>query len=55
VNNQRENYVFRFNGIIAPEAKQDEVRISYRVLTRNKAGCCMFYKRDGKTARIVGM
>lgn len=25
VNNQRENYEFRFNGIIGPEAKQDEV------------------------------
>mmetsp|Transcript_31029 Transcript_31029/g.80829 ORF Transcript_31029/g.80829 Transcript_31029/m.80829 type:complete len:928 (+) Transcript_31029:376-3159(+) len=25
VNNQRENYNFRFNGIIGPEAKQDEV------------------------------
>lgn len=26
VNNQREHYEFRFNGIIGPEAKQDEVR-----------------------------
>lgn len=26
VNNQRENYSFRFNGVIGPEAKQDEVR-----------------------------
>lgn len=25
VNNQRENYNFRFNGVIGPEAKQDEV------------------------------
>lgn len=26
VNNQRENYEFRFNGVIGPQAKQDEVR-----------------------------
>ena len=25
VNNQRENYEFRFNGILTPQAKQDEV------------------------------
>ena len=25
VNNQREHYEFRFNGILSPEAKQDEV------------------------------
>lgn len=25
VNNQRENYEFRFNGILTPDAKQDEV------------------------------
>jgi kinesin family protein 6/9 len=24
VNNQREHYDFRFNGVIGPEAKQDE-------------------------------
>ena len=26
VNNQREHYEFRFNGILSPEAKQDEVQ-----------------------------
>jgi hypothetical protein len=25
VNNQRENYEFKFNGVIGPDAKQDEV------------------------------
>lgn len=28
VNNQREHYEFRFNGVIGPDAKQDEVRPS---------------------------
>jgi len=32
VNNQRENYNFRFNGIIAPEAKQDEVGLKSQEL-----------------------
>eukprot|EP00983_Pelagomonas_calceolata_P060705 1146490-Pelagomonas_calceolata.AAC.6 len=37
VNNQRENYNFRFNGIIGPEAKQDEVNDGGRI--RIAPGC----------------
>lgn len=29
VNNQREHYEFRFNGILTAEAKQDEVRMAH--------------------------
>ena len=38
VNNNREHYEFNFNGIIGPEAKQDEVGVSDR---QNKRCPCM--------------
>ena len=34
VNNQRENYEFKFNGVIGPDAQQDEVfeRVASKVV-----------------------
>ena len=37
INNQREHYEFRFNGILTAEAKQDEVRVASA--RRGEASC----------------
>ena len=61
VNNQRENYSFKFNGIIGPEAKQEEVfeRVARGVLNQALAGVngtIFAYGQtgSGKTFTITG-
>ncbi len=39
VNNQREHYEFRFNGILGPEAKQDEVRSAWHSAAVSPCRC----------------
>lgn len=45
VNNQREHYEFRFNGIIGPEAKQDEVSLKVCSLSGTLHGTSRFPRR----------
>ena len=61
MNNQRENYAFKFNGIIGPEAKQEEVfeRVARGVLNQALAGVngtIFAYGQtgSGKTFTITG-
>jgi kinesin family protein 6/9 len=53
VNNQRENYEFRFDGILTPEAKQDEVG-GLAILVRGDTGPRRLWERDAPVRAAGG-